>query len=111
SFGAGISAGSRAFHKWWSGIGVAHLEPAAAPPSPVPLAQPSPVPLAQPSPPAPLSALAVGLHARRENRDVEITWNRESPVIAAATSGVLSIQDGSDQPSRDIFLDANQVRN
>jgi hypothetical protein len=52
--------------------------------------------------------LAVGLRARRENADVNITWNRQSPVIQAATSGVLTIKDGT--ATRAIPLDAFQVR-
>jgi hypothetical protein len=64
---------------------------------------------AAPAPPASLAAMSIGLHARRENGDVEIGWNRSSPVIAAAQSGVLSIQDG--RAKRDLVLDATQVRN
>jgi hypothetical protein len=51
----------------------------------------------------------MGLRAKRQNGDVEITWTRESPVIAAALSGVLSIQDGESR--REIALDGSQVRN
>jgi protein TonB len=53
--------------------------------------------------------ISIGLRAKRENGDVEISWNRNSPVIAAAQSGVLSIQDG--RAKREIVLDATQVRN
>jgi hypothetical protein len=64
---------------------------------------------AAPPPAAPsLAGISIGLHARRENGDVEIAWNRNSPVIAAAQSGVLSIQDG--RARREIVLDATQVR-
>jgi protein TonB len=37
----------------------------------------------------------MGLHAKRQNGDVELTWNRESPLIAGATSGMISIEDGT----------------
>jgi hypothetical protein len=38
---------------------------------------------------------------------VQLTWNRESPAIAAATSGVLAIEDGNTR--RQIPLNASQV--
>ena len=55
------------------------------------------------------STLVTGLHAKRDSTDVEITWNREAPVVVAATSGVLSITDGNIK--RDIAFDATQMRN
>lgn len=83
--GVGVFAGSRFLQAWWSRIRSARVDVPA----------PSPV--------------AIGLSAKRQNADVEITWNRESPVIAGATSGVLSIQDGSSR--RDIALDIDRIRN
>jgi hypothetical protein len=56
-----------------------------------------------------LSALSMGLHANSQNKDVLITWNRESPVITAATTGVLSVEDGATK--RDIPLSAFEVHN
>ena len=50
----------------------------------------------------------LGLQARRQERDLELTWDRESPSIAAATSGLISITDGS--LKRQIPLDAQQLR-
>jgi hypothetical protein len=87
--GAGISANSRSLQAWWSRTRSTRVNP------------PRPVPV--------VSALAIGLHAKREHADVEITWNRESPVITAATSGFLSIQDGGSR--RDIALDIDRLRN
>jgi hypothetical protein len=86
--GVGVSANSRSLQAWWSRTRFARVEP--------------------PRPAAPLSALAIGLRATRENTDVEITWNRGSAVIAAATSGVLSILDGESR--RDVSLDISRIR-
>ena len=36
----------------------------------------------------------IALHVIRKNGDLELTWDRESPLIAAATSGLITIQDG-----------------
>jgi periplasmic protein TonB len=64
------------------------------------------------SAPAPSAAPALqptmGLRAERQNSDLKLTWNRQSPVIARATSGVLSIEDGNSR--RTIPLQAAQVR-
>ena len=49
-----------------------------------------------------------GLQAERQNGDLKLTWNRESPVVLNATSGVLAIEDGG--ISRKITLDPMQVR-
>jgi hypothetical protein len=55
-----------------------------------------------------VSALAtLGLVAQRQASDVQLTWNRESSPIAAATSGVLSIEDGAAR--REIPLSASQI--
>jgi hypothetical protein len=67
------------------------------------------LPAAAASPAHPFTDGSIGLRARRNQGDVEISWNRNSPVIAAAQSGILSIQDG--RVNRDIVLDATQVRN
>jgi hypothetical protein len=69
-----------------------------------------PSPAAAAAAPAPPPAgMSIGLHARRQDGDVEIAWNRNSPVVAAAQSGVLSIQDG--RTKSEIVLNATQVRN
>ncbi len=60
-----------------------------------------------PAPAEPVTRPSIELHAARKNGDLELTWNRESPLIVAATSGVISIQDGSAQ--RQISLDAAQI--
>lgn len=49
----------------------------------------------------------IGLQARRQDRDLELTWDRESPSVAAATSGLISIEDGS--VKREIALNAQQL--
>lgn len=94
TFVAGLSINKKALEKWWSAVSrEPHFEPAAVAAAPAPT----------------LASVAMGLRARRENSDVEITWNRESLAIVAATSGVLSVQDGTAR--RDIPLDATQLRN
>jgi hypothetical protein len=50
----------------------------------------------------------IGLQARRQDRDLELSWNRESPWVTAATSGLISIKDGSTK--RQISLDSQQLR-
>lgn len=50
----------------------------------------------------------MSLRAIRRNADLELTWNRDSALIAAATSGTLSIQDGT--LTRLVSLDATQLR-
>jgi protein TonB len=55
---------------------------------------------------APLPAM--GLQAERQNGDLRLTWNRNTPVISTATSGVLSIQDGT--AHREIPLQPSQVQ-
>ncbi len=56
----------------------------------------------------PSSHPVIGLHAKRQDRDLELTWNRESAWIATATSGLISIDDGSSK--RQIALDSKQLR-
>jgi len=60
---------------------------------------------------APVSAQlqAMALRATRQNRDLSLTWNRDSSLIATALSGVISIDDGS--AHRQITLTADQMRN
>jgi hypothetical protein len=58
----------------------------------------------------PSSLPLIALHAKRQNGDVELTWNRASALIRTATSGVISIQDGESKSKRQIALDATQVR-
>ena len=50
----------------------------------------------------------IGLQAKSQGHDLELTWNRESALIAAATSGLISIEDGL--VKREIPLDAQQIR-
>jgi len=52
----------------------------------------------------------IALHAKRQNGDLELTWNRESTLIRTATSGMISIQDGESKAKRQIALDSTQVR-
>jgi protein TonB len=54
------------------------------------------------------SSPLIALHAKRQNGDLELTWNRESAWISAAISGVITIHDGTEK--RQIPLDAAQVR-
>jgi len=77
----------------WSGIRSAFRNP--------------PQPVVQPPAPAP-SHPRLGLQARTQDHDLQLTWDRESPSIAAATSGSLSIEDGP--LKREISLDAQQLR-
>ena len=58
----------------------------------------------------PSSRPLIALKAKRQNGDLEFTWNRESALIRTATSGVISIQDGESQSKRQIALDSTQVR-
>ena len=58
------------------------------------------------SPAAPPASMS--LRARRLNGDLELTWSKDSALIAAATNGVISIQDGG--ANRQIRLDSAQVR-
>ena len=50
----------------------------------------------------------IGLQVRRQDRDLELTWDRESAWVAAATSGLISIEDGA--VKRQISLDSQQLR-
>jgi hypothetical protein len=51
---------------------------------------------------------SMSLHAIRQNGDLELTWNRDSALIAAATSGALSIRDG--EATRLVPFNAAQLR-
>lgn len=55
----------------------------------------SPEPVAAETPPRLQSMWTLGLRARRRSNDLEITWNPDSPAVAAATAGKLVIQDGA----------------
>ncbi len=54
------------------------------------------------------SVSSVSLRARRQNGDLELTWDRTSAVVRAATSGTLFVEDGDVR--LEIPLDAAQVR-
>lgn len=71
-------------------------------------AKPAAINVPSPSAPEASSLPSLALHAKRQNGDLELTWNRESALTATATSGVISIQDGKSE--RRIPLDATQVR-
>ncbi len=59
-----------------------------------------------PAPPARQSSL--DLRAERQNGDLKLTWNRQSPEILNSISGILSIEDGT--AKRELTLDPGQVR-
>jgi hypothetical protein len=67
-------------------------------------------PAPSPAAPPPASPLYSGmeLHANRQNGELLVTWNRESPLIQNAASGTMSIEDG--QVRREILLDAVQLK-
>jgi protein TonB len=66
----------------------------------------SPIPITAPTgSPRPVS---LGLQAERQRGDLKLTWDRASTLMARATSGVLSIQDGASK--REIPLDSTLVR-
>lgn len=50
----------------------------------------------------------LGLEVRRQDRDLELTWSHDSSQIASATSGLVSIEDGSVE--HQISLDVQQLR-
>lgn len=51
---------------------------------------------------------SMALRATRQNGDLELTWNPQSAPIAAATSGLISIEDG--KSGRQVSLDSKQLR-
>ena len=63
-------------------------------------------------PPAPFpsssSSPHIGLQAKRQDRDLELTWDRQSPWISSATSAMITIEDGSG--IRQIPLNSQQIR-
>jgi protein TonB len=63
---------------------------------------PSGAPAAAPTVPV------IGLRAQRQNGDLLVTWDRNSAVVARATSGAVQIRDGHSQ--REIRLSAAQVQ-
>ncbi len=67
--------------------------------------------LAKPSERSGLPSMAVtalGLRAERQNGDLTITWDRQSPAILSAVSGALSIEDAG--VKRSLTLGPAQVR-
>lgn len=94
-FALGALVNNRSFRERFASLRPGTSNPSAVSPSSSSAAQPS-------FPPS------MALHAKRQNGDLELTWSRESALIATATSGVISIQDG--QSKRQIALDATQVR-
>ena len=68
-----------------------------------------PQPVAQsPLPATAGSGPRIGLQVKTQDRDLELTWDHQSAAVAAATSGLISIEDGSFK--RLIPLDAAQLR-
>ncbi len=67
--------------------------------------QPQPAPVSTPPPPAPPS---LGLQVKRQAEDLKLTWDHGSPTVTAATSGLISIEDGA--LKRKIALDTKQLR-
>lgn len=51
----------------------------------------------------------LGLHVESLGDTLMVTWNRGSPVVLAARTGVLHVEDGTDQ--RDISLNHAQIAN
>jgi hypothetical protein len=51
---------------------------------------------------------SISLRAIRRNADLELTWNRDSDLIVAATSGTLWIQEG--ESTRQVSFDAAELR-
>jgi hypothetical protein len=62
------------------------------------------------TPVASFRQIPLGLQVQRQNGDLKLTWNRESPAILHATSWVLSIEEEGGG-KREIALDRAQVRN
>jgi len=55
-----------------------------------------------------LPEASASLRAERQGEDLKIVWDHNSPAVAAATSGVLDINDGG--ATRQIPMTADQVR-
>jgi hypothetical protein len=62
-----------------------------------------------PEVPAPASALPLRLSIQQMGRQMDVTWDRESPSIQAAKRGVLEIEDGATR--QQLALTAAQLRN
>lgn len=80
---------------WHPRLWLANSDPSLSVPSAPNVAQPSP-------------RTVMGLHAARQNGDLEVTWDRGSAPIAAARYAVISVEDGDSK--RSIFLDSAQLR-
>ena len=96
-FALGALVNNSSFRTRFANLRRAILNPPAVNSSSSSVSQPSSLPL-------------IALHAKRQNGDLELTWNRESALIATATSGVITIQDGPSESKRQIALDSTQVR-
>jgi periplasmic protein TonB len=94
-FALGMSFNNGSLHRWYSRLSRGISSPNAAGVASVSAARSS-------------SRPSLALHMVRQNGDLELTWSRESALIAAATSGVISIQDG--QSRRLVSLDWAQLR-
>ena len=60
----------------------------------------------KPDTPAPESPLELTLRAESQGKDIQLTWNRHSPLLANSTGGILIIEDG-DQPKQELPLTAD----
>jgi hypothetical protein len=65
--------------------------------------QPQAAPVSSPPPQS-----GLGLQVKRQAGDLNLAWDHKSPTVTAATSGFLSIEDGT--LKRKISLDAQQLR-
>lgn len=65
--------------------------------------QPQPAPIVSPP-----SQPGLGLQVKRQAGDLNLTWDHGSPAVTAATSGFISIEDGT--LKRKISLDTQQLR-
>ena len=65
---------------------------------------PQPAPVSAPPPSQP----SLGLQVRRQAEDLKLSWDHGSPTVIAATSGLISIEDGT--LKRKIPLDGQQLR-
>jgi hypothetical protein len=72
------------------------------------ISTPTPTNAAPASAPQAPSRPSLSLHAIRRGADLELTWNRDSALIADAISGTLSIQDG--ESTRLVPFDAAQLQ-
>jgi len=56
---------------------------------------------------APMPSMDLGLRVGSDGERLLLSWNRQNPLLLAATSGTLVIQDGSQH--REIHLDTGQL--